>query len=327
MRAGRLVGVVNIGRWHVAGTEEVLIGRGVAVAHAVIGEEAHRLVVTHRPAHLLFHIGFDELRTPVPVIAGDQPADRNVMEQAGQHDLLGLPGPARQSGALEQVVDRSLGEAVTEEIQETGLLRHFRQPRVVAHHHAAAFAQRFEHLVFAVVVGLSQRYQSGVDHHPGLAIHLDVVMSLTRQLGHGVPAPSVEVPRSGSARGAPRPCRCIAGNSKSDDPELELLEFRDNPAGTGPGDGPDPGEPNQALACGPIRSNKDPHIDLALGNSWSKPLRPPSDPIWARPISLTSPWRSRSGPRCTPIAAGWGCWPATPRGPARIWNCPSSSCP
>src|SRR5262249_41625738 len=46
---------------------------------------------------------------------------------------------------------------------------------------------------------------------------------------------------AGAPAGQPQPCCCIAGNSKGDDPELELLEFRDNPAGTGPGDGPAPG--------------------------------------------------------------------------------------
>jgi hypothetical protein len=85
------------------------------------------------------------------VVAGNQAGDGDVVQQAGEHDLFRVAGAARQSRALEQMVDRGLGEAAAKEVQQRGPLRHFRQTRILAHHHPAALAQRVEDPEFAVV--------------------------------------------------------------------------------------------------------------------------------------------------------------------------------
>ena len=63
----------------------------IAVADRLVGEEAQRLMRAHRPAHFLVDIGLDHLRAPVAVVAADEADDGDVVQQAGEHDLLLWP--------------------------------------------------------------------------------------------------------------------------------------------------------------------------------------------------------------------------------------------
>ena len=65
-----------------------------------------------------------------------KPAHADVVQQAGEDDLLRQPGLERVGGALQQMVHG--GEAAAEVVEQRRLRRHLRQPRVVAHQHVLA---------------------------------------------------------------------------------------------------------------------------------------------------------------------------------------------
>jgi hypothetical protein len=48
------------------------------------------------PAYFLVHIGFDHLGTPIAVIAPDEACHCDIVQQAGQDDLLAVAGPFGQ---------------------------------------------------------------------------------------------------------------------------------------------------------------------------------------------------------------------------------------
>ena len=140
-----------------------------------------------RPAHLLVHVGLDHLRAPIAVVAADEADDRDVVKEAGQHDLLAVPVLERERRALQQMVGR--GEPAAEIVDEGGLLRHFRKARVLAHEEELAGVLRLQrgatchldpavgqiaqhrlgddvlefmhHALFELVCALRQRHQVG----------------------------------------------------------------------------------------------------------------------------------------------------------------------
>ena len=84
-----------------------------------------RLVVTDRPADLFRHIGLEHLRRPVPVVHLEQ-IDRDVVQEAREHDVLGLAFLLRVARALQHVRYRVRHEALPEEIGERRLRWHGR---------------------------------------------------------------------------------------------------------------------------------------------------------------------------------------------------------
>ena len=118
----------------VLGAEHRDIGLRVLVAGGFVGIEAQHLMGADRPGHFLVDIGLDELRAPIAVVAADEADARDVVQQAGQHHLLGQAALHRVPGALQQV--HAGAEAQLEEIDQCRLLRHRRQARVVDHQHA-----------------------------------------------------------------------------------------------------------------------------------------------------------------------------------------------
>ncbi len=89
-----------------------------------------------RPGHLRLDIGLDQLGAPIAVIGANKSDDADIVQQAGQHDLLVHAGPDRMPGALQQMIGRA--KAVFEEIDQGRPLRHLRQARIVAHQHMSA---------------------------------------------------------------------------------------------------------------------------------------------------------------------------------------------
>ena len=71
------------------------------------------------------------------MIAADEPDHADVVQEAGQDHLLVVAVLERVGGALEQMVLRGR-EAILEEVEQSRLLRHLRQARVVAHQHVLA---------------------------------------------------------------------------------------------------------------------------------------------------------------------------------------------
>src|SRR6266446_4406910 len=56
---------------------------------------AVRMHQAHRPAHLVIDIGLDHLRAPIAVVAADEARNADVVQQAGQNDLLAVPALER----------------------------------------------------------------------------------------------------------------------------------------------------------------------------------------------------------------------------------------
>jgi hypothetical protein len=65
------------------------------------------------------------------VVRADEAADGDVVEEAGQDDLLAHPVLLGQSSALEHVIGGP--EPILVEVEQRRLLRHARQPGVVPH--------------------------------------------------------------------------------------------------------------------------------------------------------------------------------------------------
>ena len=84
-----------------------------------------------RPGNLLVDIGRHHLRAPIAVIGPNKSDDTDVVHKTGEHHLLVHPGLDRVSRTLQQMIRRA--EPVFEEVHQGRLVRHFRQPRVVAH--------------------------------------------------------------------------------------------------------------------------------------------------------------------------------------------------
>src|SRR5262245_1441532 len=140
--AGTLVFLHDVGLGLVVGAEIFDVHIRVFVADRLVAEEAQRLMHAHRPAHLLAHIGLDQLRAPIAVVTADEGGDADVVKEARQHHLLLVAGLERQRRALQQMVHRH--EPVLEEVDERGLVRHLRQPRIGAHEEILARIARLQ---------------------------------------------------------------------------------------------------------------------------------------------------------------------------------------
>ena len=162
MIARVLVGALDVGLGRVVRAEELDVHRRVLIADRLVGVESERLMMADGPAHLFVHVGLDELRAPVAVVTPDEPADGNVVDQAGQDDLLAgavLPGQAR---ALHQVSGR--GEAVLEEVEQGRPLGHPGQTWIVPHHVEPAVVGRPGD--GRARVALPRRVDDGLHHDP-----------------------------------------------------------------------------------------------------------------------------------------------------------------
>ena len=91
------------------------VGLRILIANQLVGVEAQHLVRAYRPGDFGVDIGLDQLRPPIAVIAADEPGGRDVVQQAGEHHLLGQPALDRVPRALQQMHRRA--EAVFEEIR------------------------------------------------------------------------------------------------------------------------------------------------------------------------------------------------------------------
>src|SRR5437867_7377501 len=131
-----LVVPLDVRVWLVVGAEELDVHIRVSVPDRLVREESQRLVIADRPRDLFVHVGLEHLRRPVAVIAADEAGDRDVVQQAGEHELLGDAVLLRQPRALHEVVGRA--EAVLEEVEQRGPLGHPRQARILVHHHQLA---------------------------------------------------------------------------------------------------------------------------------------------------------------------------------------------
>ncbi|MEI9851702.1 MAG: hypothetical protein WDN24_13620 [Sphingomonas sp.] len=142
---GARIGFADIGLGHEILAEEADIGLGIFIADRRIGEEAQHLVRVDRPGDLLVDIGLDHRRAPIAVIARDEAGDADVVEQAGQRDLLAVPIVQRQPRALHDMLD--IAEAPLEEVDQRRPLGHRRDARIGAHQELLPRRQRVEHVV------------------------------------------------------------------------------------------------------------------------------------------------------------------------------------
>src|SRR5436190_413248 len=88
-------------------------------------------MVADGEAHLFVDVRLDELGRPVAVVAANEPGGRDVVEQAGEDDLLVYAVLLGEPRALHQVLGGT--EAELEEVEQRRLVRHPRQARIVAH--------------------------------------------------------------------------------------------------------------------------------------------------------------------------------------------------
>ena len=135
-----LVGPLDVGLGLEVRAEQTDVRVRVAVAHRLVGVEPQHLVVADREAHLGVHVGLHELSGPVAMVGADEAAGGDVVQEAGEDDLLARPVLLREPRALQQVGGGP--EAVAEEIEQGGLVGHARQARVVPHEVALALIRR-----------------------------------------------------------------------------------------------------------------------------------------------------------------------------------------
>ena len=88
-----LVVFLDIGVGAVFLAERGDVGLRIFVADRLVGVEAQHLVRADRPGHFLIDIGLDQLRPPIAVVAADEADGRDVVQQAGEHHLLGQVRP------------------------------------------------------------------------------------------------------------------------------------------------------------------------------------------------------------------------------------------
>src|SRR5260221_3814600 len=83
-----LVLTLDVGLRLVVGAEVLLVEVGIGVAGRLVRVEAQRLVGADRPADFLVDIGLDHLGAPVAMIGADEADHPDVVQQAGEDDLL-----------------------------------------------------------------------------------------------------------------------------------------------------------------------------------------------------------------------------------------------
>ena len=84
-------------------SEELVVSIGVFETHRLIGEVPQCLVLLYGPGDFLTDLGCDHLRTPVAVVAAQQRAIGDVVQQAGHHYFFVLTAVQCQLGGLQQV--------------------------------------------------------------------------------------------------------------------------------------------------------------------------------------------------------------------------------
>src|SRR2546426_7110452 len=97
-------------------------------------------MVADGEAHLFVDVRLDELGRPVAVVAANEPGGRDVVEQAGEDDLLVYAVLLGEPRALHQVLGGT--EAELEEVEQRRLVGHPRQARIVAHQVPLALVRR-----------------------------------------------------------------------------------------------------------------------------------------------------------------------------------------
>ena len=131
--AGPLVFFLDVGVRPVIGAEILDVGFGIGVADQLVRIEAQCLMGADRPGDFLVDIGRHHLGAPIAVIGANKADDPDVVDQAGENDLLVHAGPDRVPGALQQMVRRP--EPVFEKVHQGRFLGHLGKARVVAHQH------------------------------------------------------------------------------------------------------------------------------------------------------------------------------------------------
>ena len=124
-------------------TEELDVQLRVPVAGGLVRKEPQGLVIPDGPAHLLVHVGLDELGAPVPVVAADEAGDGDVVQETGEHDLVARSALLGESGALQEMGGRA--EAIAEEVEERRPGGHGSQARVGAHEVSSPVVGRPRH--------------------------------------------------------------------------------------------------------------------------------------------------------------------------------------
>src|SRR5207244_1561782 len=79
---------LDVGLGFVVRAEQLDVRLGVPISDRLVGEEAQRLMIANRPAHLRVDIRLDELGTPVSVVAPDESGDGDVVQQTREDDLF-----------------------------------------------------------------------------------------------------------------------------------------------------------------------------------------------------------------------------------------------
>ena len=108
------------------------------------------------------------------------PGHRDVVQQAGEHHLVGEAVVLREIGALQQVRRREVVEAAPEKVEQGRLVGQRRQAGVFAHEHAAA-----ESVLAESAVPVGQVVEEGLaDDSLAELLHL-AVLEFVGALGHG----------------------------------------------------------------------------------------------------------------------------------------------
>ena len=97
------VGLVDEGLGQVVRAEQLRVQLGILVARGLVRKEPQGLVIPDGPAHLGVDIGLQELRAPVAVVGADETGNGDVVQQAGEDDLLALAALLGQPRALHQM--------------------------------------------------------------------------------------------------------------------------------------------------------------------------------------------------------------------------------
>ncbi len=145
------------------------------------------------PGHFLADVRAHKLGAPIAVIGADEAAIGDVVQQAGDDDLLVVAAIERQLGALQEVVVGDLAEAVAEEIEQGRLVRHLFEPGRVAHHEHRVRVHLRQHFALQCAVigghgdGRRQRHAALAGLRIGVVVvsHVQSCRSMRGHRDHG----------------------------------------------------------------------------------------------------------------------------------------------
>ena len=126
------------------------------------------------------------------MIGADEPGHRDVVQQAGEHHLVGEPVLLREVRALQQMGRREVVEATPKEVEQGRLVGHRRQAGVFPHEHPAAESVLAES-AFPVGQVVEERL---ADDALAELLHL-TVFEFVGTLGHGGRVTHRDLPTTG----------------------------------------------------------------------------------------------------------------------------------